>query len=148
VRALTILTSARDFGRRTRALSLAAVDCAAVPMPCIVYWQDKHFIVLEKWSRERVTVVDPAWGRLQLSKSDFEDGFSGIALQFEAGPDFDLRPEQRESLTLDCIRRIWRTAGTAQCRPDPDGDVAASGARLRHPAYQVGTDDVLTVKTP
>ena len=55
-------------------------------MPCIVYWQDKHFIVLERWSRERVTVVDPAWGRRQLSTSDFEDGFSGIALQFEPGP--------------------------------------------------------------
>src|SRR4029453_17670719 len=107
VSALTILTAAREFGLSTRALSLAAGDCATVPMPCIVYWQDKHFVVLEEWSRERVTVVDPAWGRRQLSKSDFEAGFSGIALQFEAGPDFDLRPAQRESLALDCVRRIW-----------------------------------------
>jgi ABC-type bacteriocin/lantibiotic exporter with double-glycine peptidase domain len=150
VSALTILTAAREFGLRTRALSLAAGDCAAVPMPCIVYWQDKHFIVLEKWSRERVTVVDPAWGRRQLSKSDFEDGFSGIALQFEAGPDFDLRPAQRENLALDCMRRIWRTAGTARMV----GQILAATLLLQAFGFALPLltrwviDDVLTVRTP
>jgi ABC-type bacteriocin/lantibiotic exporter with double-glycine peptidase domain len=150
VSALTILTAAREFGLRTRALSLAAGDCAAVPMPCIVYWQDKHFIVLEKWSRERVTVVDPAWGRRQLSKSDFEDGFSGIALQFEAGPDFDLRSAQRESLTLDCIRRIWRTrwdGPNALSRSGGDVNCQAFGFALP-PRTRWVIDDVLTVRTP
>jgi ABC-type bacteriocin/lantibiotic exporter with double-glycine peptidase domain len=150
VSALTILTAAREFGLRTRALSLAAGDCAAVPMPCIVYWQDKHFIVLEEWSRERVTVVDPAWGRRQLSKSDFEDGFSGIALQFEAGPDFDLRPAQRESLALDCVRSIWRTEGT----PRMLGQILAATLLLQAFAFALPlltrwvVDDVLTVRIP
>jgi HlyB family type I secretion system ABC transporter len=114
VSAQTIVAAARDFGLRTRALSLSPGGLAGVNLPCIVYWKNNHFVVLERWSSERVTLVDPAWGRRQLSASDFEEGFSGVVLQFEAGPDFDTRPAPGRGVTLNCLRRIWRTAGTTR----------------------------------
>ena len=114
VSAQTIIAAARDFGLRTRALSLAPVDFATVQLPCIVHWENNHFVVLEQWSRDRVTLVDPGWGRRQLSTSDFQVGFSGVALQFEPGPDFDTRPVRGRSVTLDCLRRIWRMNGTTR----------------------------------
>ena len=114
VSAHTIVAAARDFGLQTRALSLSAGDCAAVRLPCIVYWKNSHFVVLDGWSRDRVTLVDPAWGRRQLTRSDFEDGFSGIALQFEPGPDFDARPAAGRCVKREWLRRIWRIAGTSR----------------------------------
>ena len=68
VSAHTIVAAARDFGLQHEALSLSAGDCAAVRLPCIVYWKNNHFVVLDGWSRDRVTLVDPAWGRRQLLK--------------------------------------------------------------------------------
>ena len=114
VTAQTIVDAARDFGLRTRALSLAAGNVAAVQLPCIAYWKNNHFVVLERWSKERATLIDPAWGRRQLSAADFEDGFSGVVLQFEPGPSFDSRPAPGCGVTLTFLRRIWRTAGTTR----------------------------------
>jgi ABC-type bacteriocin/lantibiotic exporter with double-glycine peptidase domain len=114
VSAQTIVAVARDFGLRTRAMSIAPGTFPAVQLPCIAYWKNNHFVVLERWSPERVTLVDPAWGRRQLSRLDFEAGFSGVVLQFEPGPDFDTRPGPGCGVTLNCLRRIWRTAGTTR----------------------------------
>ena len=52
VSAQTIVAAARDFGLRTRALSLSPGGLAEVNLPCIVYWKNNHFVVLERWSRD------------------------------------------------------------------------------------------------
>jgi ATP-binding cassette subfamily B protein len=112
VSAHTIVAAARDFGLRTKALSTPLEELAHVRLPCIVYWTNNHFVVLERWSPEQVTLIDPAWGRRQISSSEFATGFSGIVLEFEPGPSFDTRAAAPSNVTLTCLRRVWRTAGT------------------------------------
>lgn len=68
------------------------------PLPCIVHWNQKHFIVVYKIKRDRVYVSDPASGRLEYSKDDFlkcwlsNDGRqlsqSGTALLLNPTPEF------------------------------------------------------------
>lgn len=41
------------------------------PLPCIVHWQQKHFVVVYKISKSKVYVSDPAHGLLNYSVSDF-----------------------------------------------------------------------------
>lgn len=41
------------------------------PLPCIVHWQQKHFLVVYKISKSKVYVSDPAHGLLDYPQKDF-----------------------------------------------------------------------------
>ncbi len=47
----------------------------SVPIPCIAYWQGKHFLVVYKVSKKFVWVADPAKGKLKLKRKIFEQGW-------------------------------------------------------------------------
>jgi ABC-type bacteriocin/lantibiotic exporter with double-glycine peptidase domain len=113
VTARTIVEAARGFGVRTKALSLEARDFSHITVPCIVHWNLNHFVVLEHWACDNAEIVDPGWGRRQLTTAEFETAFSGVALLFEPGPDFQARSTPAPRLALSCVKQILRTPGTS-----------------------------------
>ncbi|MCU0377641.1 MAG: peptidase domain-containing ABC transporter [Bacteroidales bacterium] len=67
------------------------------PLPCIVHWQQNHFIVINRIFQDRIWVSDPALGNLRMTKDEFIKGWaqvndgndpSGMALFLEPGPSF------------------------------------------------------------
>src|SRR5262245_2074794 len=81
VKAQTIVVAAREFGLRTKALWIeGAGNLASLPVPSIVHWNHNHFVVLERWSRSGVEIIDPDRGRRQIAMSELEDSFSGVVL--------------------------------------------------------------------
>jgi ATP-binding cassette subfamily B protein len=42
-----------------------------VPLPCIVHWQQKHFIVVYKIKNDKIWVADPAVGLVKYSREEF-----------------------------------------------------------------------------
>ncbi len=66
------------------------------PLPCIIYWQQKHFIVVYKVKKDKIYISDPAHGLLEYSKVDFIKNWignsadssteEGIALLLELTP--------------------------------------------------------------
>src|SRR3989440_9922318 len=89
VSALGIVRAARHYGMRVRAISLQQNDFRFVKLPVIVHWEFNHFLVVERWSRKRVAVVDPAVGRRRLTHDEFDAGFTGIVITLEPGVAFD-----------------------------------------------------------
>jgi ATP-binding cassette subfamily B protein len=68
-----------------------------VPYPCIVHWQQNHFIVVYKIKNDAVFIADPAYGLSQLTKDEFRKGWistvkdeeeKGLCLLIEPTPDF------------------------------------------------------------
>jgi ABC-type bacteriocin/lantibiotic exporter with double-glycine peptidase domain len=57
--------------------------------PVILYWEDYHFVVLERFDGETAVVMDPAVGRRRIKRDELEACFSHIALAAEPGPDFE-----------------------------------------------------------
>ena len=96
--ALTIAKAARSHGLRVRAYSLNPHDFRFVQVPAIVHWNFNHFVVVEKWSRGKVTVIDPAVGRLSLTAEEFDAGFTGVVLMFEPGVHFERTTTPKQSL--------------------------------------------------
>jgi ABC-type bacteriocin/lantibiotic exporter with double-glycine peptidase domain len=86
---------AASFNAAARRLGLDARSYAAagrgaveqLPMPAVAHWRDRHFVVVEGWSRWRdaVYLVDPAVGRRTVRWGEFLAGFSGVALTFAPG---------------------------------------------------------------
>ncbi|MFG2226070.1 peptidase domain-containing ABC transporter [Streptomyces sp. NPDC048644] len=92
----------RSRGMQTKAFRVKAVEALAqFTSPVILYWEDYHFLVLEKFDGRVATVMDPAVGRRRLTRDELEAGFSDIVIAAEPGPDF---VRQRQPATKD-----WRT---------------------------------------
>ncbi|MFB9201764.1 peptidase domain-containing ABC transporter [Nonomuraea spiralis] len=86
--AKALVDGAREHGLKARAFSLAPEDLARVPLPAVAHWEFNHFIVIERWSPDRVDVVDPGDGRRRLTPEEFGAGFTGVLLVFEPGEGF------------------------------------------------------------
>ncbi|MFB4276393.1 peptidase domain-containing ABC transporter [Nonomuraea sp. MTCD27] len=86
--AKAVVDGAREHGLKARAFSLAPEDLARVPLPAVAHWEFGHFLVVERWSPDRVDVVDPAQGRRRLTAEEFGAGFTGVLLVFEPGEGF------------------------------------------------------------
>src|SRR2546421_6819982 len=87
--ALGIVRAARHYGMRVRAISLQQNDFRFVKLPAIVHWEFNHFLVVERWSRKHVAVVDPARGRYRMTHDEFDAGFTGVVISLEPGVAFD-----------------------------------------------------------
>ena len=83
-----------------------------VPMPCIIHWQNSHFIVVYNTSKTKVYVSDPAKGLLsykhkEFKKSWYKDGEStGALLAIEPMSDFlqrDLEDKTERKKTFENI---------------------------------------------
>lgn len=69
------------------------------PKPCILHWKNDHFVVLVPQEKSgKITVADPEYGRLELSKEEFKENWlqgnsTGKALLFETTEAFFQKKE-------------------------------------------------------
>ncbi|WP_423127969.1 peptidase domain-containing ABC transporter [Gaoshiqia sp. Z1-71] len=65
-----------------------------VPLPCIVHWNNSHFIVVYKSTKQKIFVSDPAKGLISYSYEEFKNGWykkdeeTGAILALEPMSDF------------------------------------------------------------
>ncbi|MBN1183924.1 MAG: peptidase domain-containing ABC transporter [Bacteroidales bacterium] len=67
------------------------------PLPCIVHWQQNHFVVVYKIKGDYIYVADPAGGLIKFTRKEFSNGWlstrsqgedQGLCLLLEPTPDF------------------------------------------------------------
>lgn len=99
--ALNIVQAAREYGLQVRAVTLRENDFRTISLPAIVHWEFNHFIIVERWSRSGVDVVDPALGRRHLTSEAFNDGFTGVVIMLEPGENFQrTSPSRNPKITI------------------------------------------------
>lgn len=58
-----------------------------LPLPCLAYWNNNHYLVIEKATQKRVLICDPATGRRWISMEEAQNNFSNIIIHVtKAGP--------------------------------------------------------------
>lgn len=82
VSARALLAAAGTFGLRGKAIAAPADRVGELALPAIAAWNGDHFVVIDAVGRGRVTVIDPARGRIRLAADEFAAGYRGIALTF------------------------------------------------------------------
>jgi ATP-binding cassette subfamily B protein len=79
---------------------------AEAPLPCIVHWKQRHFVVVYKIKDHEVFVSDPAFGLVKYTKEEFlknwlstkaENEDKGIALLLEPTPAFYDNEDEKKS---------------------------------------------------
>lgn len=80
--------AARGFGLVGRGLRVPPARAHELAPGTILHWESKHFVVLERATREHAWIVDPAAGRRRVDADVLARSFSGLALAFEPDPAF------------------------------------------------------------
>lgn len=94
-----ISDAARDLGMETVGTRLSEEQLKEVPLPCVLHWNQNHFVVLYKIDRSgrRFWISDPGKGRYKVDSAELASHWistqsqgqpKGIALLMEPGEDF------------------------------------------------------------
>lgn len=96
------------LGLATRALRLEMSDLHRLRLPCILHWDQKHFVVLTRLTGRHAYINDPAVGQRRLSFDQVSDSFTGVALEAWPTGEFQ-RGDERVRIRLGEL--VMRTSG-------------------------------------
>ncbi len=76
VSALGICDAAEDIGMKSLAMSMTFETLSReAPLPCIVHWRQRHFLIVYKITSKYVWVADPAHGKIKYTHAKFIEGW-------------------------------------------------------------------------
>ncbi len=107
-----IMQCTRKLGFRSEAVKIHLADVERMPLPAILYWDQRHYVVLYRISRggRLFHIADPARGKVRLGRDDFmrhwqaHDG-SGMAIVMDPTDAFFEKSYPKES---GCGKGLWR----------------------------------------
>lgn len=120
---LGISSTAEKLGFRTRGVKISFEQLQQVQLPCILHWNQNHFVVLLQISNSKIKVADPAEGIVTYKKSEFLQHWmttksttelgNGIVLMLEPTPKFyENESEKEDKLSWNLvIKYLVRSKG-------------------------------------
>ncbi len=106
-KAVNVLRAAREYGFAAQGYRREPANLFDLPFPMIVFWNFNHFIVLEGVTGRTVHINDPGEGRRKLSLEEFDEGFTGVCLAFQPGPEFS-RGGSRPNVLSSLLSRLGK----------------------------------------
>jgi ATP-binding cassette subfamily B protein len=101
---LGLSEAAEAIGFRTIGARITIEQLLEVPKPCVVHWDQAHFVVVYKYRKGIIYVADPGFGLVEYSETEFKKHWlatvrqgeqKGICLMFDPTPAFfDLEGEE------------------------------------------------------
>ena len=100
--AADITRAARRYGLETQGWRREPEQLRGMDLPLIIFWEFNHFLVLEGFRGSDYLVNDPANGHRVIEEEEFDQGFTGVALSFQKGPQF-----QAGGARPGILLRLW-----------------------------------------
>ena len=101
---LGISDASEKIGFRSLGVKLSSEDLKEAELPCILHWQQNHFVVLYKIKNKRFYIADPGSGLLTLNEAEFKQRWldnqnitEGIALLLAPTPQFYEQEDENKS---------------------------------------------------
>ncbi|WP_160716397.1 peptidase domain-containing ABC transporter [Chitinophaga solisilvae] len=107
VNLLGLSEAAEKLGFRTYGARLSLEQLNQIELPCILHWNQKHFVVLYRIRKGRYFISDPAGGLISYDEREFRSNWfsskeqpAGLSLLLSPGPDFYQIDEDEPSRAL------------------------------------------------
>jgi len=101
-----LILAAGRVNLRARALRLELSELGDLQMPCVLHWDMSHFVVLKEVKGDQVVVHDPAVGVREFSIDEISKHFTGIALELEPAPEFEVGEAPSRLRLRDVLGRV------------------------------------------
>jgi ATP-binding cassette subfamily B protein len=113
---LGISEASEQIGFRSLGIQLSYKKLKEAPLPCVIHWNNDHYVVLYKIKKDKIYISDPAHGLVTYTKEEFlkfwignnadDSTQEGIALMIEPTPKFyDSDFEEDEKFGFSFISR-------------------------------------------
>ena len=100
--AADVARAARRYGLETTGWRQEIGDLPGLSLPAILFWEFRHFVVLEGIGKGRYFINDPGRGRRVIGEDGFDRAFTGVALELEPAESF-----RRKAPPPGVLRRLW-----------------------------------------
>ena len=90
-----LYTYAKNRKMFSKVFSCGINGLKELPLPAIIFWNNQHFVILEKITEHKITVVDPATGRVTMSYDDFAEGYSNVVMVVVPTEEFVAKKEKK-----------------------------------------------------
>ena len=113
-----LLLTAKQLQLTARPLRLAISELRHLRLPAIVHWRMNHFVVLVRNGRGRYLLHDPASGRRKVGHREFNESFTGVALELLPARGFRRQSEGNTLSFADfagSFRHLYRYLGLMFC---------------------------------
>lgn len=91
----TLMETADALGFAPRPLKVRLDGLAAIQLPAILHWDMDHFVVLERVSRGKAYIVDPAQDGRWHDRESLSRHFTGVALELRPARNFAPESEKK-----------------------------------------------------
>lgn len=107
--AKNIYAAARGYGLKPRAFKCEPEELKDLTFPLIIHWRFFHFLVVEGWYPGGWFINDPAMGPRRCDADEFDECFTGVALELTPGDGFEKSGERP-----GVLGRLLRAAGNTR----------------------------------
>lgn len=111
-----IVEAAEELGLQTL---VSKIDIETLknraPLPCIVHWKQRHFVVVYEFRKGKVKVSDPDFGLISYSEEEFLKSWgnfenkNGLVILLETTPDFYEKDSFQESKGISLLLPYLKT---------------------------------------
>ena len=110
-KASNLLKAAHNYGMKGKGFQMSLEALKELTCPYIVFWNFNHFLVVERFSHNRVYLNDPATGRRSVSLQKFDEAYTGVVLVIE--PDSNFQPGGKQNIFLPSLWQRLHSEKTA-----------------------------------
>lgn len=104
-----ILKAAKNYGLDAKGYRYDIEDLRReAKFPCIIFWNNNHFVVLDGFKGNYAIINDPARGKTKYTIEALEKNYSGICLEFD--PTKEFKPEGKPKSVIAFAKK--RLKGT------------------------------------
>ncbi len=82
-------------GMETRIYKAGIEMLNKIPLPAVIFWNNEHFVVLEKMKKDSYYIVDPAFGKRKIDRETMEESYTDVVMVVQ--PTEEFRPIKEKS---------------------------------------------------
>jgi len=106
-----VVAAFKALGMDSMAVNVRRENLPQMPLPAVLCWEQKHFVVLYKIKGDRYYIADPARGKMKFGPDEFfrcwhGDDHKGIAVLADPTDEFDARKFEKPKTNLRLVRLI------------------------------------------
>jgi ATP-binding cassette, subfamily B, bacterial CvaB/MchF/RaxB len=105
-----LMSMCASVGLSGRALRFSRTDLYKLRLPCILHWNEGHFVLLVKANAGAITIHDPSVGKRECSMEEALTHTNGIALEIQPVHEFSDPEESSKSVKRQQMR-LWGLVG-------------------------------------